>query len=184
MSKKHNDGLDDLFAGLPESTVTAQGPPIGPDDPLAELDELESLAERPKPAISRPETPRPAGPKRSSERSRTPGLGYGLPISARNSMDAPRSSVSSPVTAQPRKKSEVLFSPTEENSNSGWGWGSLWNTATTAVKAAEGVVKEIQKSEEGKKWVTQVKDNADVLRELGKCISANKLWSMILNSLC
>jgi hypothetical protein len=43
----------------------------------------------------------------------------------------------------------------------------LWNTATTAVKAAEGLVQEIQQSEEGKKWVTQVKGNVDGLRGLG-----------------
>lgn len=49
----------------------------------------------------------------------------------------------------------------------GWGWGSIWSTATAAVKTAEGMVKEIQQSEEGKKWASQVKGNAEVLRGLG-----------------
>lgn len=48
----------------------------------------------------------------------------------------------------------------------GWGWGSIWSTATAAVKTAEGMVKEIQQSEEGKKWASQVKGNAEVLRGL------------------
>ena len=50
---------------------------------------------------------------------------------------------------------------------SGWGWGRVWSTATAAVKTAEAVVKEVQASEEGKKWVDQVRGNADVLRGLG-----------------
>lgn len=166
MSKKHNDGLDDLFAGLPDTTSAPSKPPVAADDPLAELNELESLAERPKPTVlSRPGTPR-SGPKRSLERSRTPGSGYGLP-SGRNSTEVKRpaekgstSSRSSP----PQKKAEPA--PAQEQSG-GWGWGSIWSTATTAVKAAEGIVQEIQKSEEGKKWVSQVKDNADALRGLG-----------------
>ena len=47
----------------------------------------------------------------------------------------------------------------------GWGWGTLWSTATTAVKAAEGMVAELQHSEEGRKWATQV----GALRGLGGC---------------
>lgn len=178
---KHNDGLDDLFAGLPEPTAspsTTSAPPAA-DDPIAELDELESLAERPKP---RSETPRSA-PKRSIERSRTPGTGYGLPVSARNSSEIKRATTPVPAPS-PQKKVERESAPPQsvgssstsgEGSSSvaagggggGWGWGSLWNTATTAVKAAEGLVQEIQQSEEGKKWVAQVGGSADVLRGLG-----------------
>jgi predicted component of type VI protein secretion system len=158
MSKKHDDGLDDLFAGLPEST-SAPPPkaPLGADDPLAQLDELESLAERPK----------PAGAKRSMERSRTPGLGYGLPPSARNSSEVKRSPEKATTPSAPPSPPKQAEAPKPADNGGGWGWGSLWSTATTAVKAAEGLVQEIQQSEEGKKWVTQVKGNADVLRGLG-----------------
>lgn len=166
MANRHDDGLDDLFAGLPESTtpVPSKTTPRPADDPLAELDELESLAERPKVSV-RPETPRSAPGKRSLERSRTPS-GYAMPVSNRNSIDTKRPAASAPP---PQKKPEPVYAPgpVEENSGGGWGWGSLWNTATTAVKAAEGIVQEIQQSEEGKKWVTQVKGNADALRGLG-----------------
>ncbi|KAA8911862.1 maintenance of telomere capping protein 1 [Sphaerosporella brunnea] len=189
MSKKHDDGLDDLFAGLPEST---SAPPAksssGADDPLAQLDELESLAERPKPA-PRPETPR-SGAKRSMERSRTPGIGYGLPPSARNSTEVKRTTASTPsAPPSPQKKADAPTAPaaipTPVSSGSGWGWGSLWNTATTAVKAAEGLVQEIQQSEEGKKWVTQVKGNADVLRGLAGDVRSKALptFTNLLNHL-
>jgi len=186
---KHNDGLDDLFAGLPEpgAATSATSAPPAADDPLAELDELESLAERPKP---RSETPRSA-PKRSIERARTPGTGYGLPMSARNSAEIKRASSPVPAASMPKKAEKESAPPplpqsvdsssgSGEGSSSaasssggggvgggGWGWGSLWNTATTAVKAAEGLVQEIQQSEEGKKWVAQVGGGADVLRGLG-----------------
>ncbi|CCX30692.1 maintenance of telomere capping protein 1 [Pyronema domesticum] len=181
MSKsKHNDGLDDLFAGLPETVSTPPlKAPAAVDDPLADLDELESLAERPKPAaLSRPETPRSA-PKRSLSRSRTPGSGYGMPLSARNSLEQKRSEKAVTPPESPAKKDVAPAS------GGGWGWGSLWNTATTAVKAAEGLVQEIQQSEEGKKWVTQVKGNVDGLRGLAGEIKSTAIptFSSLLNHL-
>ncbi|KAF8242756.1 hypothetical protein K440DRAFT_564323 [Wilcoxina mikolae CBS 423.85] len=175
MSKKHNDGLDDLFAGLPDTASAPSKAPVVADDPLAELNELESLAERPKPTVlSRPGTPR-SGPKRSLERSRTPGSGYGLPISGRNSTEVKRPTEKGAAPSRsspPQKKAEP--EPAQEQSG-GWGWGSIWSTATTAVKAAEGIVQEIQKSEEGKKWVSQVKDNADALRGLAGDVRSKAL---------
>jgi len=173
---KHNDGLDALFAGLhePVATPNATSAPPAADDPLAELDELESLAEGPKP---RPETPRSA-PKRSIERARTPGTGYGLSVSARNSAESKRAATPVPAPSPQKREREsapAVSSTVGESSSSGsaaggggWGWGSLWNTATTAVKAAEGLVQEIQQSEEGRKWVAQVGGSADVLRGLGR----------------
>lgn len=172
MSTKHNDGLDDLFAGLPETSTPPAKAPVAADDPLADLNELESLAERPKPVVlSRPSTPR-SGPKRSLERSRTPGSGYGLPLSARTSSEAKRStdpgpSTSSPPQPQLQQQQQQAEAAPAAQVGGGWGWGTLWSTATTAVKAAEGLVQEIQQSEEGKKWVTQVKGNAGALRGLG-----------------
>ena len=181
MSKKHNDGLDDLFAGLPETSTPPAKAPVVADDPLADLNELESLAERPKPAVlSRPGTPR-SGPKRSLERSRTPGSGYGLPLSARTSSEVKRPADAGPSTSSPpqpqpqpqpqqqqqQQQQQPEAAPAAQVGGGGWGWGSLWSTATTAVKAAEGLVQEIQQSEEGRKWVAQVEGSAGALRGLG-----------------
>jgi Family of unknown function (DUF5427) len=68
----------------------------------------------------------------------------------------------------------------ESAGGGGWGWGSLWNTAAStasaAVKNAEAVVKELQQSEEGKKWAEQVKQNAGALRGLGLVFHVALHW--------
>ncbi|KAI5777016.1 maintenance of telomere capping protein 1 [Geopyxis carbonaria] len=149
------------------------------------LAELESLVERPKPSISRPGTPRSASaaPKRSLERARTPaGSGYGIPITRRDSGDVKKAvtptpaAASAPAPVEAEKKAEPAASPpAQEESAGGWGWGSIWSTASAAVKTAEAVVKEVQQSEEGKKWVTQVKGNADVLGRLAGDVRSKAL---------
>lgn len=166
-------------------------------DILAELDYL--TAERPKASVSRPHTPRlaPSPSTKGFERSRTPagrtsgeGYGYGLPPTRRDSADvgvkrAERTSLdATPASLIPGK--EIKPAPARESASfgsggessvagagaesaGGWGWGSIWSTATAAVKTAEGMVKEIQQSEDAKKWANQVKGNAEVLRGLGRC---------------
>lgn len=171
--KSDNVDIDELFAGIedsasptPISNQTGSKAKLGTtsaeeteQDILADLDAL--AAPRP---ISRSSTSRPpsSAARRSIEKSRTPATsGYGLPI-RRDSADV-RSS-----TPSPPKRDETSTPSGETSGGGGWGWGSLWSTATAAAKTAEGLVKEIQQSEEGKKWVTQVKGNADVLRGLGE----------------
>lgn len=163
-------------------------------DILAELDYL--TAERPKASVSRPHTPRlaPSPSTKGFERSRTPagrtsgeGYGYGLPPTRRDSGDvgvrrAEKTSldVQTPATLISGKETKPAlardsFTSGESSATGagaenagGWGWGSIWSTATAAVKTAEGMVKEIQQSEDAKKWASQVKGNADVLRGLGR----------------
>lgn len=205
MAQKADDDYLKLFEGIEEQPFTAVKHDAGgattqqsEQDILAELDYL--TAERPKPLVSRPHTPRLApspGGTKGFERSRTPagrtsgeGYGYGLPPTRkdsgdvgvkraeRTSLDVPSTSTSSfgketrptpmgePVTYGSSTESSVAGSAAGAAAG-GWGWGSIWSTATAAVKTAEGMVKEIQQSEEGKKWANQVKGNAEVLRGLG-----------------
>lgn len=165
-------------------------------DILAELDYL--TAERPKASISRPHTPRlaPSPSTKGFERSRTPvgrisgeGYGYGLPPTRRDSGDvgvrrAERASLDTTTPATLNSGKETKLAPARgsaasvsesttagsgaESAVGGWGWGSIWSTATAAVKTAEGMVKEIQQSEDAKRWADQVKGNAEVLRGLGR----------------
>jgi hypothetical protein len=185
MSKKPADvDIDELFSGIDDTS--APPPSAGTKstaatedehDPLAEL---ESLAERPKPA-SRPLTPLTANStaKRSLERSRTPAsAGYGLPSSRPSTADLKKAAEKAPVPAESSSAQEELATAAAGASSGGWGWGSLWSTATTVVKSAEGVVKEIQQSDEGKKWVSQVKGNADLLRGLGTIGPSFASWRL------
>ncbi|KAF8462572.1 maintenance of telomere capping protein 1, partial [Kalaharituber pfeilii] len=49
-------------------------------------------------------------------------------------------------------------------SGSGW-WGGLWNTASTAIKTAEGVYKDLQASDEPRKWTTHVLHNVSTVQQ-------------------
>ena len=53
-----------------------------------------------------------------------------------------------------------------QSSGGGW-WGGLFATASAAVKQAEALAKEVQKSEEAQRWAEQVKGNVGALRGLG-----------------
>lgn len=208
MAQKADDDLQKLFEGIEEQPDTATKPfgdsattQQSEQDILAELDYL--TAERPKASVSRPHTPRlaPSPSTKSFERSRTPagrtsgeGYGYGLPPTRRDSADvgvnrAERTSLdfisSTTSTIGRETKSVAVKEPDTFGSNAegssgagGWGWGSIWSTATAAVKTAEGMVKEIQQSEEGKKWASQVKGNAEALRGLGPSKYLISRWNV------
>ena len=53
-----------------------------------------------------------------------------------------------------------------QSSGGGW-WGGIFATASAAVKQAEALAKEVQKSEEAQRWAEQVKGNVGALRGLG-----------------
>lgn len=64
-----------------------------------------------------------------------------------------------------------------------WGWGgglvaTATATATAAMKQAEAAVKEIQQSDDAKKWADQVRGNVGALRGLSELISF--LWCIFL----
>lgn len=166
-------------------------------DILAELDYLTAERPKASVSRPHTPRLAPSPSTKGFERSRTPagrtsgeGYGYGLPPTRRDSGDvgvrrAERASldVATPATLvsgketkpAPARESAASGSGGEssiagsgaESAAGGWGWGSIWSTATAAVKTAEGMVKEIQQSEDAKRWADQVKGNAEVLRGLG-----------------
>lgn len=60
-----------------------------------------------------------------------------------------------------------------QSSGGGW-WGGIFATASAAVKQAEALAKEVQKSEEAQRWAEQVKGNVGALRGFGKLRSTSK----------
>jgi len=187
MTQKPGADLDKLFEGI-EDASTSRPPPSAQDEQDL-LAGLESLAAGHK-TSSRPHTPRVSTP---GVRSRTPmgrnsgeGYGgYGIPPVRRDSGDVRRGGGDNTPTLREKGSAATLVNTVEppisasstvstsraSGGGGGWGWGSIWetaaSTATAAVKTAEGVVKELQQSEEGKKWAQQVKENAGALRGLG-----------------
>jgi hypothetical protein len=184
------------FEGIGDNGGTAKPPakkatssqPLA-DDPLAEL---ESLAKA-KPN-SRPNTPRLSSSALNRNRSPVRREAAATPSSsgsARNSEDKQRSNL------PPRKSGESTRSfhqgltptseetpddegasrkvpepePQQQSSGGGW-WGSVFATATAAVKQAEAAVKEIQKNEEAQRWATQVRGNVGALAGLGMFLVA------------
>ena len=57
--------------------------------------------------------------------------------------------------------------PTQTQSSGGGWWGSVFSTATAAVKQAEALAKEIRQNEEAQRWAEQVKGNVGALRGFG-----------------
>ncbi|PWW80879.1 hypothetical protein C7212DRAFT_349836 [Tuber magnatum] len=178
MTQKPGADLDKLFEGI-EDASTSRPPPSAQDEQDL-LAGLESLAAGHK-TFSRPHTPRVSTP---GMRSRTPlgrnsgegYSGYGIPPVRRDSGDVRRGGGDSTPTL--REKGSAAASLLAGR-RGGWGWGSIWetaaSTATAAVKTAEGVVKELQQSEEGKKWAQQVKENAGALRGLAGDVKSKAL---------
>lgn len=167
-------------------------------DILAELDYLTAERPKASVSRPHTPRLAPSPSTKGFERSRTPagrtsgeGYGYGLPPTRRDSGDvgvrrAERASLDVATPAPSISGKETKPAPARESAASGsggessiagagaesaaggWGWGSIWSTATAAVKTAEGMVKEIQQSEDAKRWADQVKGNAEVLRGLGR----------------
>jgi hypothetical protein len=153
------------------------------DDPLAEL---ESLAKA-KPT-SRPSTPRLSSSALNRNRSPVRREAAATPSSsgsARNSEDKQRSNLPPRKSGESTRSFHQGLTPTSEEtpddaplkkaaepesqqqpSGGGW-WGSVFATATAAVKQAEAAVKEIQKNEEAQRWATQVRGNVGALAGIG-----------------
>ncbi|RPA97430.1 hypothetical protein L873DRAFT_1690794 [Choiromyces venosus 120613-1] len=192
MSQNPDADLDKLFEGI-EDVSTSRPPPSAQDEQDL-LAGLESLATGHKNS-SRPHTPRVSTP---GVRSRTPMSrnsgegysGYGIPLVRKDSGDVRRGGAgdNTPTFREKGSATNTVETPTSASSTAsaskasgggGWGWGSIWetaaSTATAAVKTAEGVVKELQQSEEGKKWAQQVKENAGALRGLAGDVGSRAL---------
>ena len=183
MSKKERLTDEELlaqFEGIVDTETPKPGakPAVGDQDPDALLEEL-GISERPK-ASSRPHTPRTqttSTTKSSPKVTRT-----GTPTSAdgarsseekahlRKSGDSSRSfhnSFTPASSGEGEIESEKSTAPEAAQTSGGGWWGSVFSTATAAVKQAEALAKEIRQNEEAQRWAEQVKGNVGALRGLG-----------------
>lgn len=191
MSKKEKLTDEELFAqfeGL-EGDGTAIHPPkpaTGSKQSDADLLEELGIPERPKPS-SRPHTPRPQSASTTSAtrsspkltRAVTPGSTDGArsseeKASQRKSGESTRSFHNSFTPAssgegenEPEKSASFVPEAVQAQSSGGGWWGSVFSTASAAVKQAEALAKEIRQNEEAQRWAEQVKGNVGALRGLG-----------------
>ena len=181
-------------------------PQPDPDDLFQEL----GIPERPKAPISRPHTPKvssttttPAlrsSPKRNS--TATPPSSEGAARSSEERAPIPRKSGEStrsfhnsftPKTDysaeaeqnEPSKEAAPTPAAPEAQSSGGGWWGSVFSTASAAVKQAEALAKEIRANEEAQRWASQVAGNVGALRGLGGELRSRALptFTNILHSL-
>ncbi|POS83228.1 hypothetical protein EPUL_003927 [Erysiphe pulchra] len=163
--------------------------PQAEQDILAELENLG--AELPP---SRPHTPRV---KLSTKHVATTPIASSRTSEENTSVPRRSGDINRPINIGTTKHDRKIESPkpdkktlTNQNSNSnstassGW-WGSVFATATAAVKTAEAAMKEIQQNEEAKRWADQVKGNVGALRDIGGQISSRALptFTNILHTL-
>ncbi|KAF4847802.1 Maintenance of telomere capping protein 1 [Colletotrichum siamense] len=176
------DDIDDLFEGIggeapaPKKSLekkpkptTAASKAMADQDILAEL---EKDLEQP----SRPHTPRikETAAKGPPRRSATPTIDdkAAAPRKSTDSARSLRASFTPSATSSDLQETEKTTASSSAAATAapaaggGW-WGSVFSTASAAMKQAEAAVKEIQKNEEAKKWAEQVRGNVGGLRALG-----------------
>ncbi|KAF0318548.1 hypothetical protein K4K61_011678 [Colletotrichum sp. SAR11_59] len=175
------DDIDDLFEGIggeapaPKKSIekkpkptTAASKAMADQDILAEL---EKDLEQP----SRPHTPRikETAAKGPPRRSATPTIDdkAAAPRKSTDSARSLRASFTPSATSSDLQETEKTTASSSAAAaapaaGGGW-WGSVFSTASAAMKQAEAAVKEIQKNEEAKKWAEQVRGNVGGLRALG-----------------
>ncbi|KAF4878573.1 Maintenance of telomere capping protein 1 [Colletotrichum siamense] len=175
------DDIDDLFEGIggeapaPKKSLekkpkptTAASKAMADQDILAEL---EKDLEQP----SRPHTPRikETAAKGPPRRSATPTIDdkAAAPRKSTDSARSLRASFTPSATSSDLQETEKTTASSSAAAaapaaGGGW-WGSVFSTASAAMKQAEAAVKEIQKNEEAKKWAEQVRGNVGGLRALG-----------------
>ena len=191
MSKKEKLTDEELFAqfeGLEGDGTAAQAPKPATGRQKSDADLLEELGfpERPKPT-SRPHTPRPLSMSTTSATRSSPKLTRtATPSStddARSSEEKARQRKSGESTrsqhktftpassgegeTEPEKSASVVPETVQPQSSGGGWWGSVFSTASAAVKQAEALAKEIRQNEEAQRWAEQVKGNVGALRGLG-----------------
>ena len=191
MSKKEKLTDEELFAqfeGLEGDGAAVQPPKLVKGGQQSDADLLEELGlpERPKPS-SRPHTPRPQSTSTTSAarsspkltRAPTPSSTDGARSSEekagqRKSGESTRSFHNSFTPAssgegetEPEKSGSFVPEAVQAQSSGGGWWGSVFSTASAAVKQAEALAKEIRQNEEAQRWAEQVKGNVGALRGLG-----------------
>lgn len=163
-------GGDDAPAKAAAAKGAAKGGNAAPSQSEQDLlDELENLGAQ---SGSRPQTPRVQAVKRTA--TATPPQADEKAAAPRKSGDSSRSlhtsftpSATSSELQDAEKKAPIAQPAAAPAAGGGW-WGSVFATASAAVKTAEAAVKEIQQNEEAKRWAEQVKGNVGALRGFGK----------------
>lgn len=176
-----DDDLDQLFDGIGEERQAPTKAPSKAPKPAVPQDQEDLLAELESLGVQQP-SERPQTPRISKRAVATPPPGSSRtsedkPVAPRKSADSTRSfhtSFTPSATSsdlQEAEKKAPIAQPAEEAPATGGGWwGSVFATASAAVKTAEAAVKEIQKNEEAQRWAEQVKGNVGALRGLGKLL--------------
>ena len=197
MSKKEkltDEELIDQFDGIHinKKKIKAPKPTTGGQQSDADLLEELGIPERPKPT-SRPHTPRPQSTSTTSAtrsspkltRTATPTSTDGARSSEekpglRKSGDSTRSFHNSFTPAssgegenEPEKSASFVPEAVQAQSSGGGWWGSVFSTASAAVKQAEALAKEIRQNEEAQRWAEQVKGNVGALRGLGTLFNSS-----------
>jgi len=154
--------LDDLDSLSPapgvDSTTAAATPPVTANpgeaaEVLAFLDEITQKS-------SEPTRPAPSLVDRPLSRSGTPSLRKSterVKVSGPSSIRGVSPSLSSSSNLASADKDKQAATPDHERklSGGGWGWGSVWSSASTALQQARTVVDEQVKSlptQDTKKW--------------------------------
>ncbi|EJT82514.1 hypothetical protein GGTG_02487 [Gaeumannomyces tritici R3-111a-1] len=177
-----DDDIDDLFKDIDDeapvkkpaakSKAALKAKPDEDDDAdiLAELED--QLGEAP--AISRPQTPRVKEKLAKRPASEKAGSDDKTSTAARKSVDSSRDyhssftpSASSSDVHDVDKRDTAPAAAAPAAAGSSW-WGgilaSATATASAAMKQAEEAARQLQQSEEAKKWATQVQSNVGAIR--------------------
>jgi Family of unknown function (DUF5427) len=192
MSKGNKDVLQflDSFDDIPDASIGSKQPKpsvVGQGTPsattagtageaaeaLAFLDELTQQSSRPTRVL----TP---GPRVRNTANASPAPGGGARSSTPGGGNVPASNNGlSTSQAAASSKNDGAVKADEPSGSGGWGWGSVWTSASAALVQAKNVVEEQVKtlpSEPAKKWseglVTYVK--ATQLDKLGEDVSFTK----------
>ena len=198
LAELDNLGVEDQLPPASKAKSTKKTTPTkakeDEEDPLADFDEILKA----KPATSRPSTPRLSSsttsatnksPKRAADY--TPAT-TSQGSSERNSSEDRARVVQNQTQARASGEGSRSFhtaqtpektAEEEQKQASGGGgwWGSWGSIASAAVKQAESLAKNIQTNEEAQKWVTQIRQNANLenLQHLGMFSSTSLVWTAL-----
>ncbi|TLS30067.1 hypothetical protein PpBr36_03295 [Pyricularia pennisetigena] len=179
-----DDELGELFEGIgvenaPKKTTTKAKPAAASSRASADIDDVfaelqNQIDEKPK-TSSRPETPRvketgtkrPAGaPPAAADKADDKTIATPARKSAESAPSSQPTTV--PNHSPPEVEEPAAAAPQPAPAASGGWWGgfiaSASATAAAAVKQAETAARQLQQSEEAKKWAEQVRGNVGAIR--------------------
>lgn len=177
------DDLDNLTPGpgAPGANNGAPANSTNPSDPadvLKFIDEItQKSAEPTRPAAASLERPASrASLTAGSARKATERVRVGSPApSSAGSAAAPKVDASSRASTPARQEASTDAADAASANKGGWGWGSVWSSASAALQQARSVVdegvKHLPKGEQAAKWREEVMNrvplNKEQLEKLG-----------------